>query len=255
MTSLAGRHAVVTGANRGIGAAIAQTLSRDGARVTLLVRDYAAGEVMRATLPGAAQVVQADITDEQAVNKACELATSAFGPAHFLVNNAGHAESAPFSRTDDAMLARMLSVHLYGPVYCTRALLPGMIAEQFGRIVNIASIAGVAGAPYITAYCAAKHAMVGLTRALAKEVIARGITVNAVCPGYTDTDLVSAGIERIRERTGRTAADAKASMLASNPLQRMITPAEVASAVRWLCDDGAASTTGQTIVIDGGELA
>jgi len=255
VTSLAGRHAVVTGANRGIGAAIAEVLARDGARVTLLVRDVAAGEAMRATLHGDTQVVAADVTNEEMIAQAFASAVGTFGPVHVLVNNAGHSESAPFSRTDDAVFARMLAVHLYGPLYCTRAALPGMIAGQFGRIINIASIAGVSGAPYITAYCAAKHAMVGLTRSLAKEVIARGITVNAVCPGYTDTDMVSSGIERIRERTGRSAADARAAILANNPLQRMVTPAEVASAVRWLCDDGAASTTGQTVIIDGGELA
>lgn len=253
--SLAGRHAVVTGANRGIGAAIAQMLSQDGARVTLMVRNSAAGEAMRKTLSGESQVVEADVTNEAAVNEACANAIAAMGPAHILVNNAGNAESAPFARTDNAMFERMLAVHLYGPIYCTRALLPGMIAERFGRIINIASIAGVAGAPYITAYCSAKHAMVGYTRALAKEVISRGVTVNAVCPGYTETELVSSGIERIRERTGRSTEEAKAAMLANNPLQRMITPVEVATAVRWLCEDGAASTTGQAIIIDGGELA
>jgi 3-hydroxybutyrate dehydrogenase len=210
---------------------------------------------MRAQLPGESTVVVADVTNEEAVRMACTSAVAAFGPVHILVNNAGHAESAPFARTDDAIIARMLAVHLYGPIYCARAVLPGMIAEKFGRVVNIASVAGVAGAPYISAYCAAKHAMVGFTRSLAKEVISRGVTVNAVCPGYTETDLVSTGIERIRERTGRSAAEAKASMLANNPLQRMITPDEVASAVRWLCEESAASTTGQTVIIDGGELA
>ena len=255
MTSLSGRHALVTGANRGIGAAIAQSLASDGARVTLLVRDQAAGEAMRATLPGESSVVSADITNEDAVKRACESAVAALGPVHILVNNAGHSESAPFARTDDDMIARMLAVHLYGPIYCTRALLPGMFDQKFGRVINIASIAGVAGAPYISAYCAAKHAMVGFTRALAKEVVTRGVTVNAVCPGYTDTDLVTRGIDRIRERTGRSVEEAKAAMLEHNPLKRMITPAEVACAVRWLCDEGAASTTGQTVIIDGGELA
>lgn len=255
MTSLAGRHALVTGANRGIGAAIASSLVQDGARVTLLVRDASSGEATRATLGGDCQVVVADVTNPSQVNAACESAVAAYGPVHILVNNAGHAESAPFGRTDHAMFERMMAVHLYGPTYLIRALLPGMLEHQYGRIVNIASIAGVAGAPYISAYAAAKHAMVGLTRSLAKEVITRGVTVNAVCPGYTDTDLVTRGIERIRERTGRSAEEARAAMLSTSPLQRMITPAEVASSVRWLCDDGAASTTGQAIIIDGGELA
>lgn len=255
MTSLAGRHALVTGANRGIGAAIASSLVRDGARVTLLVRDASSGEATRESLGGECQVVVADVTNESQVNTACARAVAVYGPVHILVNNAGHAESAPFGRTDHAMFERMMAVHLYGPTYFIRALLPGMIEQQYGRIVNIASIAGVAGAPYISAYAAAKHAMVGLTRSLAKEVITRGVTVNAVCPGYTDTDLVTRGIDRIRERTGRSAEEAKAAMLSTSPLQRMITPAEVASSVRWLCDDGAASTTGQAIIIDGGELA
>jgi 3-hydroxybutyrate dehydrogenase len=255
LTSLAGRHALVTGANRGIGAAIASTLVQDGARVTLLVRDAASGEATRTSLGGDCQVVVADVTSNGQVIEACGRAVSAFGPVHILVNNAGHAESAPFSRTDHAMFERMMAVHLYGPTYCIRTLLPAMLDGQYGRIINIASIAGVAGAPYISAYTAAKHAMVGLTRSLAKEVISRGVTVNAVCPGYTDTDLVTRGIDRIRERTGRSAEEARTAMLSTSPLQRMITPAEVASSVRWLCDDGAASTTGQTIIIDGGELA
>jgi 3-hydroxybutyrate dehydrogenase len=171
------------------------------------------------------------------------------------VNNAGFAESAPFARSDTALFTRMLAVHLYGPLFCTQALLPGMIEMQFGRIVNIASTAGVSGHAYVTAYSAAKHALVGLTRSLSKEVIAQGVTVNAVCPGYTDTDLVARSVETITKRTGRTAADAAAALLADSPLQRFITPSEVAAAVRWLCDDLAASVTGQAIIVDGGELA
>lgn len=255
MTRLDGSHALVTGGNRGIGAAIAKSLAHDGASVTLLVRNRQAGEALQAQLPGHSQVVTADVTNPHAVNEACVRAVAALGAVHILVNNAGSVESAPFLRTDDALFARMLDVHLYGPLHCTRALLPDMLARQYGRIVNVASIAGVAGAPYITAYCAAKHAMVGLTRSLAKEVIGRGITVNAVCPGYTSTDLLLTGIENISARTGRSAADAQAAMLLHSPLQRFITPDEVATAVRWLCEPGAASTTGQAIIVDGGELA
>ena len=255
MTSLAGRHALVTGANRGIGAAIAESLSAGGAHVTLLVRDRDAGEEARTRLPGTSSVVTADVTDEAAVRDACAAATSRSGPVHLLVNNAGSVETAPFSRSDTALFQRMLGVHLYGPLHCTSALLPGMIADGFGRVVNIASTAGVAGAAYVTAYSAAKHALVGLTRSLAKETIARGITVNAVCPGYTATDLVTGSIAAITARTGRSASEAREALLANNPLQRFIRPDEVAAAVRWLCDDGAASVTGQTIIIDGGELA
>lgn len=252
---LTGRHALVTGANRGIGEAIVRALAADGANVSLLVRDRAGGESVRASLPGRSFVVTADVTDEDAVRSACGLAEAELGPVHLLVNNAGYVETAPFARSDPALFARMLAVHLYGPLYCTQALLPGMLSAGFGRVVNIASTAGVAGAAYVTAYCAAKHAMVGLTRSLAKEVIAKGVTVNAVCPGYTETDLVTRSIDRISASTGRSASDARAAMLARNPLQRFIQPDEVASAVRWLCDSAAGSVTGQTVIIDGGELA
>lgn len=255
MSSLAGRHAFVTGANRGIGAAIAMSLSQQGADVTLLVRDRKAGEAVQATLPGKAFVVVADITNEEATLRACADATKELGVVDILVNNAGSVESAPFTRTGRALFERMMAEHLYGPLYCIQALMPAMVSKGFGRIVNIASVAGVAGAPYVTAYCAAKHALVGLTRSLAKEVITKGVTVNAVCPGYTDTDLVTKGVAQITARTGRSIENAKELLLAHNPLQRLVTPEEVASSVLWLCGDGAASTTGQTIIIDGGELA
>ncbi|MEO7360905.1 MAG: SDR family NAD(P)-dependent oxidoreductase [Gemmatimonadaceae bacterium] len=255
MTSLAGRHALVTGANRGIGAAIAVVLSQNGATVTLLVRNRAAGEAMQSQLPGKSFVVVADITNEDTTVRACAAAVKEMGSVDILVNNAGSVESAPFSRTSHALFERMMAEHLYGPLHCIRALLPAMLAEGFGRVVNIASVAGVAGAPYVTAYCSAKHAMVGLTRSLAKEAIVKGVTVNAVCPGYTDTDLVSKGVAAITARTGRSPEDATGMLLAHNPLHRLITPEEVAASVLWLCSDGAASVTGQTIIIDGGELA
>ena len=255
MTLLTGRHALVTGANRGIGAAIAQVLSQNGAAVSLLVRNREAGEAVQAKLPGKSCVVVADISNEEAIWRACAAATQELGIVDILVNNAGSVESAPFMRSSPALFERMMAVHLYGPLHCIRALMPPMMAEGFGRIVNIASVAGVAGAPYVTAYCSAKHAMVGLTRSLAKEAIAHGVTVNAVCPGYTDTDLVTQGVAAISARTGRSTEDATRMLLAHNPLRRLITPEEVASSVLWLCSDGAASVTGQTIIIDGGELA
>ena len=253
--TLAGRHALVTGANRGIGAAIALSLSHLGAAVTLLVRDRDAGDRAQALLPGKSFVVTADITNEAAVAEACSNATGAMGTVDILVNNAGSVESSPFLRTDRAVFERMLALHLYGPLAATRALLPNMMTQNFGRVVNIASIAGVAGAPYISAYCSAKHAMVGLTRSLAKEVISSGVTVNAVCPGYTETDMVATGIANISARTGRSAEEALGAMLGNSPLKRLVKTEEVASAVAWLCGTGAASVTGQTIIIDGGELA
>lgn len=255
MKQFENRHALVTGASRGIGAAIAHALSNAGAAVTLLVRDRAAGDSVMATLPGRAQVVVADVTDEVQVRNACRLATEQMGPVHMLINNAGYVETAPFMRSDRQLFERMLAVHLYGPLFCTQALLPSMLEHGYGRIVNIASIAGVGGAPYISAYCAAKHALVGLTRSLSKEAIARGVTVNAVCPGYTETDLVTKGVAEITARTGRSAEAARAALVAQSPLQRFITPEEVTAAVMWLCSDGAASTNGQAVVIDGGEFA
>ncbi|MGV3710754.1 MAG: SDR family NAD(P)-dependent oxidoreductase [Gemmatimonas sp.] len=255
MSVLTGQHALVTGANRGIGAAVATVLSANGAAVTLMVRDRAAGERVQQSLAGKSVVVVADITDDPAVQRACRESAESLGAVSLLVNNAGSAVTAPFMRTSNDMFERMMAEHLYGPLSCIRAVLPAMMSAGFGRIVNIASVAGVSGAAYVTAYTSAKHAMVGLTRSLAKETIAKGVTVNAVCPGYTDTDLVSRGVSDITAKTGRSADEARGMLIANNPLQRLITPEEVASAVLWLCTPGAASTSGQTIIIDGGELA
>lgn len=254
MTSLAGRHAVVTGANRGIGAAIATSLVASGARVTLLVRNRDAGIAAAAPFGDAATVVTADVTREADVVAACHAAREQFGPVHILVNNAGSAESAPILRSDRALFERMMAVHVYGAVSCTRELLPDMFEAGFGRIINIASTAGVAGAPYIAAYAAAKHAMVGFTRSVAKEIFGRGVTVNAICPGYTVTDIVTSTVASIAERAGKSHAEARAVLLGSNPGARFVTPPEVAQAVCWLCDDQSGATTGQTIIIDGGQL-
>ncbi len=254
MRTLAGRHALVTGANRGIGAAIAQRLAADGARVTLLVRTRDSADAVLATLPAGTVVVEADVGRAPQVIHACE-AAAAVAPVDILVNNAGAAESAKFLDSDDALFERMLTVNLYGSVMTTRALLPGMLERRFGRVVNIASTAGLTGYPYVTAYVAAKHAVVGLTRALAREVATKGVTVNAVCPGYTDTDLVAQSVERIVTSSGRSAEQARAALVSANPQGRLITPGEIASAVAWLCGNDAGSVTGQAIAIDGGELA
>jgi 2-hydroxycyclohexanecarboxyl-CoA dehydrogenase len=249
------RHALVTGANRGIGLAVVRSLVEDGARVSMLVRNREAGLNAAAPFGDLVSVVVADVTNESQVQQACASSVQGFGPIHILVNNAGFTESAPVMRTDRAMIARLMDIHLYAAVSCTQAVLPAMIDARFGRIVNIASTAGVAGHAYVSAYAAAKHALVGFTRSVAKEVIAKGITVNAVCPGYTDTDLVSESVARIVRKTGRTADDVHATLLAANPLGRLVSPTEVAGAVRWLCDENAAAVTGQTIIIDGGELS
>jgi NAD(P)-dependent dehydrogenase (short-subunit alcohol dehydrogenase family) len=241
----------VTGANRGIGAAIARALSAAGARVSLLVRDASRGEVVGASLPGPYTVVVADVTDRDALIGACAAAAEALGPIDILVNNAGTAESAPFLKSDTALFERMMAMHLMAPVYASQTVLPSMLARGAGHIVNVASVAGLMGAPYVTAYTSAKHAMIGLTRALALEVGPRGVAVNAVCPAYTDTDLVTGAVERIVQRTGRSATDALHSILADAGQTRIVTSDEVANAVLALCTAPAGAPVGQAIVIDG----
>ncbi|WP_411279053.1 SDR family NAD(P)-dependent oxidoreductase [Gemmatimonas sp.] len=248
---LTGRHALVTGANRGIGAAIVRTLSAAGARVSLLVRNAARAEAVAATLAGPYAVVVADVTDHEALVDACTAAAKALGPIDILVNNAGTAESAPFLKTETALFDRMIAMHLMAPVWASQAVLPSMIERKFGHIVNVASVAGLMGAPYVTAYTAAKHAMVGLTRALALEVAPRGISVNAVCPAYTDTDLVKGAVDRIVQRTGRSGSDALHSILSDAGQARIVTSDEVARAVFALCTAPAGSPVGQAIVVDG----
>jgi NAD(P)-dependent dehydrogenase (short-subunit alcohol dehydrogenase family) len=171
-----------------------------------------------------------------------------------LVNNAGQAASAPFGRTDDALWQRMLDVNLTGAYHCIQAALPGMVDAGWGRIVNVASTAGLTGYRYVAAYCAAKHGLVGLTRALALEVAGRGVTVNAVCPGYTETDIVADAVANIVRTTGRSEEQARAGLAAANPQGRLVRPGEVAHAVAWLCMPGAAAMNGQAIAVAGGEV-
>lgn len=254
MSELTGEHALVTGANRGIGAAIATTLSAAGAAVTLLVRDRAAGDAMAERLPGRAQVVVASVIDAEAVRQAIEHAASGFGPVSLCINNAGVAESAPFTHSHADLWHRILNVNLMGTVHVTQAVLPGMLTAQYGRVIMIASTAGLTGYPYVSAYVAAKHAVVGLVRALARETATRGVTVNAVCPGFTDTDLVAESVSRIVAVTGRTPQEARSVLTASNPQGRLVRPEEVADAVLWLCGRGASAVTGQAIAVAGGEV-
>ncbi|GER09388.1 MULTISPECIES: SDR family NAD(P)-dependent oxidoreductase [Variovorax] len=253
--SLTGRHALVTGAARGIGAEIARTLAAQGAVLTLLGRDAQALQRVAETLAGSGHgVVAADVADPEAVQSAFAQARAERGAVTVLVNNAGAAESAPFLKTSVELWQRMLSVNLTGSFLCAQAALPDMLDAGWGRIVNIASTAGQKGYAYVSAYTAAKHGVIGLTRALALEVARKGITVNAVCPGYTDTDILRNSVANVVGKTGRSEADALAEFSSVNPQKRIVQPAEVADAVRWLCGEGAASVTGQSISVSGGEV-
>jgi len=255
---LRGRHALVTGATRGIGAAIADHLAGLGASVTLGGRDLDTLETRRAAIAEATGAktfaTSMDVTDSDAIERAFAAATQSLGPVDILVNNAGAAASAPFTKTDSDLLQRMIAVNLGGAFECSRAALPPMVERGFGRIVNIASTAGLIGYRYVSAYCAAKHAVVGFTRSLALEVATKGVTVNAVCPGFTDTDLVRDAIDNIQAKTGKSAAEAERELAAVNPQGRLIQPREVAVAVGWLCLPDAAAMTGQAIAVAGGEV-
>jgi NAD(P)-dependent dehydrogenase (short-subunit alcohol dehydrogenase family) len=252
----AGRHAFVTGASRGIGASIAAALAADGAKISLVGRDAARLAQVAAELGGAERAIPivADVTDAAAVREAFAAARRQFGPVHILVNNAGQAAAAKFTDTDEALWNRILGVNLTGTYLCMRAAVPDMLQAGFGRIVNIASVAGLRGAAYISAYATSKHAVIGLTRSLALEYATRNITVNAVCPGYVDTEIVTRAVDNIMKKTGRSASEALATLTATNPQGRLITPAEVSNAVLWLCRPGTESVTGQSIVISGGEV-
>ena len=252
---LSGKHALVTGGSRGIGSAVVEILLAHGARVTSVSRTGPPPKESGASgSRDALHHASADVTESESVRKAFESARGRFGEITILVNNAGQAASAPFLKTDPTLWRKMMAVNLDGTFHCTQAVLAGMLAAGWGRIINIASTAGLTGYGYVTAYCAAKHGVVGLTRALAIEVATKGVTVNAVCPGFTDTDIVKEAVANIVAKTGRTAEQAQAELASRNPQKRLVRPKEVANTVAWLCLPGSEAITGQAIAVAGGEL-
>ncbi len=245
-------HALVTGGGRGIGRTIASALVQTGATVTVIGRNRKTLD--EAVVAGAAHFAAvADVADQAAVSAAIAEAV-ARQPVDILIANAGIAESAPFGKSDAALFRRMMDVNFMGVVHAVQAVLPSMRERPYGRIVAVASTAGLKGYAYVSAYSAAKHAVVGLVRSLALELANTRVTVNAVCPGFTDTDLVAGSIDNIMKKTGRSHAQAVAELARHNPQGRLVTPAEVADTVLWLCGEGAGAITGQAVAVAGGEV-
>ena len=246
------QHAVITGGASGIGAAIAERFIKTGMSVTLMGRSPDRLEKTAARLNASFQPV--DISHANEVSRGFSAAVENNGPVTVLVNNAGNAETAPFTKMDIELWERMLAVNLTGTYLCTRSVVEPMTDRGFGRIINIASTASLKGYAYVSAYCAAKHGVLGLTRALAIELAKKGITVNAVCPGYTDTELVSRSLDIIVKNTGMQRAQALSELTRNNPQDRLIRTEEIADTVLWLCGPNSASVTGQAIAVAGGEV-
>lgn len=252
MTDLAGKHAFITGGGTGIGLATAQALAARGATLTLAARNITRAEDAAAKL--GADAICVDVANETSVAAGFEAARARHGPIAILINNAGVAPSAPFHKTDLALWNTTLATNLTGAFLCTRAALPDMLAAGWGRIVNIGSVCSLKGYAYVSAYVASKHGLLGLTRALAHETAKSGVTVNCVCPGYVDTDIVTNATQNIAAKTKLSEDEARDSIVRFNPQGRLIAPREVASAIAWLCSEGAASTNGAALPITGGEI-
>lgn len=254
--SFADRGAVVTGANRGIGEAVVLALLGAGWRVLAVARTLASLDALAGragALPGALERMACELSDAEAVERTCQALRARRPVPALLVNNAGVSFSAPLERTGRADLERVLAINTVAPYALCAALIPAMAAAGGGRVVNVASIAGLRGLRYTSAYCASKHALVGITRAMAVEWADRGVTVNAVCPGWTETDMLSSAVRTVSEKTGRSTEQARAAILARNPLGRAVTPEEVAALVLHLASPLAASLTGAALPVDGGE--
>src|ERR1043165_3318796 len=249
MQQLAGKHALVTGGGRGIGAACARALAAAGAHVTVCGRTQADLDAVAKEIGGRALVC--DVSDRAAMDR---MVAELPGRIDILVNNAGIAESAPLEKTDDALWDRILEIDATAPFRLVRALVPKMIEAKGGRVVNIASNAGVSGYGSSSAYCAAKHAMVGFTRALAIDLAKTGVTINALCPGWVHTQMSDDAIARIAAKTGRSVDEARKALESMSPQKRMIEPEEVAHTALMLCADNARGIHGQTLVIDGGAV-
>ena len=253
MNILKDKHVVITGGGSGIGASISEILAKSGAKTTIMGRNYKRLQKKAEQLAhGFAESV--DVTDHKKVKIAFQNAVKKHGVIDILVNNAGNAISVPFEKLNTKEWNDMITLNLTGVFHCTQACLPAMKKQKWGRVINIASTAGLKAYAYVSAYCAAKHGVIGLTRSLSLETANAGITVNAICPGYTETAITKSAIENISLKTGRTKADAQEELLKNNPQKHFIQPVEIANTVLWLCEQESASVTGQAISISGGEV-